>query len=207
MVHDMSDLDTHNTKAQIIYRRHPRRHQRRLARQYATQCDQFNQTFNSTFAESLPARSVNVSSAPSTTSCKLAPNGTLTLGAKHQLLDGNIQIDPVSGMLGKLSLFRLWKRERSKQEVTSLECTEGDLVMWWTGNWDAGACPSNWDPRLRCGEQRLNIFIIFELSDSLGRTHVAFIAFSSEQMLTVCFFSGSRGSKANIEAVVRSILL
>lgn len=203
----MSDLDTRNTKAQFIYQRYPRRHQRRLVRQHAAQCDQFNQTFDPTFAESLPDRSVNVTSPPSTSSSKLAPNGTLTLGAKHQLLDGDIHIEPFSSMLGKLSLFRLWERERSKQEVTSLECTEGDLVMWWTGDWDAGACPSNWDPRLRCGEQRLNVFIIFELSDSLGRTHVAFTAFSSEQMLTICFFSGSCGSKANIEAVARSITL
>lgn len=168
---------------------------------------QFNQAFNSTFAESLPARSVNGTSPPSTSSSKLAPNGTLTLGAKHHLFNGNIYIESASVMLGKLSLFRLWERERSKQEVTSLECTEGDLVMWWMGDWDAGACPSNWNPRLRCGEQRFNIFIIFELSDSLGQTHVAFTAFISEQMLTVCFFSGSRGSKANIEAFVRSIML
>ncbi|XP_056911388.1 adhesion G-protein coupled receptor G4 isoform X2 [Takifugu flavidus] len=116
------------------------------------------------------ARSVNVSSPPSTTSCKLAPNGTLTLGAKHQLLDGNIQIDPVSGMLGKLSLFRLWKRERSKQEVTSLECTEGDLVMWWTGNWDVGACPSNWDPRLRCEWSLYEVKLIFAIIPSKEET-------------------------------------
>lgn len=154
MVHDMCDLDTHDTQAQFIYQRHPSRHQRRLVRQHATQCDQFNQTFNSTFADSLPARSVNATSPPSTSSCKLAPNGTLTLGAKHELLDGNVQIEEASVMLGKVSLFRLWERERSKQEVTSLECTEGDLVTWWKGDWDAGACPSKWDTRLRCGEQK-----------------------------------------------------
>lgn len=43
--------------------------------------------------------------------------------------------------------------------------------------------------------------------NSLGWTHAAFTALSSEQMLTVCFFPSSRGGKANIEAVVRSIVL
>lgn len=99
-----------------------------------------------------PVRSLNTPASPSSPGCKLAPNGTLTLGAMHHLVDGSIQIDPVSSMLGKLALFRLWGRERSKEEVRSLKCTEGALVMWWTGHWDAGACPAASDPTLRCGE-------------------------------------------------------
>lgn len=101
--------------------------------------------------DSLPARPLITPPSP------LAPNGTLTLGATHRLVDGNIQIYPISSMMGKLSLFRLWGRERSKEEVMSLKCTEGDLVMWWTGHWDAGACPATSDPTLRCGERGWNI--------------------------------------------------
>lgn len=111
------------------------------------------------FPDSLPARSLNTTPSPPTSCCKLAASGTLTLGATHRLVDGNIQVDPVSSMLGKLSLFRLWGRERSKEEVMSLKCTEGDLVMWWTGHWDAGACPATSDPTLRCGERRWNIWL------------------------------------------------
>lgn len=111
------------------------------------------------FPDSLPARSLNATPSSSTPCCKLAPYGTLTLGAAHRLVDGNIQIDPVSSMLGKLSFFRLWGRERSKEEVMSLKCTEGELVMWWTGHWDAGACPATSEPTLRCGEPRLSILL------------------------------------------------
>lgn len=112
---------------------------------------------NSPSAPPTPARSLHTTpSPPSSSSSKLAPNGTLTLGAKHRLVDGNVQADPVSGMLGRLSLFRLWGRERSREEVTSLRCTEGDLLTWWTGPWDAGACPAPSAPTLRCGEPRRN---------------------------------------------------
>lgn len=96
-----------------------------------------------------PVCSLNTTASPGR---KLAPSGTLTLGAKHCLVDGSIQIDPYSRMLGKLALFRLWGRERSQEEVMSLECTEGELVTWWTGHWDAGACPAASDPTLSCGE-------------------------------------------------------
>lgn len=151
MVHDVSELDAPERKAHFIHRRHSRRHHRRWVQHHTTQSDQLNDK-----STSLPARSLNTTPSSSTSCCKLAPNGTLTLGAAHQLVDGNIQIDPFSSMLGKLSLFRLWGRERSKEEVTSLKCTEGDVVMWWTGHWDAGACPPASDPTLRCGERSWN---------------------------------------------------
>lgn len=85
-------------------------------------------------------------------SCKLAPNGSLTLGLGHTIYDGNLKIIPYSGMLGIISLFRMWGRERSEEEVTSLSCTEGDLVKWVWDHWDT----VSWDPvpdtSLKCGE-------------------------------------------------------
>lgn len=84
--------------------------------------------------------------------CKLAPSGTLTLGASHRLANGNIQIISFARLLGKVSLFRLWSRERSKQEVTLLKCTEGDVVTWWTGDWDTQFCAPLTDLNLHCGE-------------------------------------------------------
>lgn len=99
-----------------------------------------------------PVHSLNTTASPSRSGRKLAPGGTLTLGATHRLVDGSIEIDRFSVMLGKLALFRLWGRERSQEEVTSLKCTEGELVTWWTGHWDAGDCPAAPDPTLSCGE-------------------------------------------------------
>lgn len=84
--------------------------------------------------------------------CKLAPNGTLTLGAAHKLVDGNMEVLPFTGLPGQISLFRLWGREWSKEEVTSLKCIEGDLVMWKSDNWDTQACAPVHDSSLRCGE-------------------------------------------------------
>ncbi|XP_027886413.1 adhesion G-protein coupled receptor G4 [Xiphophorus couchianus] len=74
--------------------------------------------------------------------CQLAPNGSLTLGVGHTINNGNIEIIKYSGMVGKISLFRMWGRERSTEEVTSLSCTEGDLVKWVRDNWDT----KNYDP-------------------------------------------------------------
>uniref|UniRef100_UPI0037E99C34 adhesion G-protein coupled receptor G6 n=1 Tax=Semicossyphus pulcher TaxID=241346 RepID=UPI0037E99C34 len=90
----------------------------------------------------------NVETPSITPSCrKLAPNGTLTLGASHFLVDGNIKIIPFTTLLGKLSQFRLWGRE---QEVTSLKCAEGDLVKWEPDNWDSRICAVPSDPSLQC---------------------------------------------------------
>eukprot|EP00064_Thunnus_orientalis_P007273 superscaffoldBa00000796_g7293 len=97
---------------------------------------------------------------------KLAPNGTLTLGTAHHLVNGNIQIKPFTRMLGKLSLFRLWGRERSEQEVTSLHCTEGELVKWERDHWDGQFCTPLPDSTLQCEwsiyEVRLMLAIICE---------------------------------------------
>ncbi|KAA8586749.1 hypothetical protein FQN60_000585, partial [Etheostoma spectabile] len=86
----------------------------------------------------------------SSSCCKLAPNGTLTLGATHRLVNGDIEIIPFSNPVGKLSLFRLWGRERSIQEVTSLKCTEGNLVKWDRDNWDTQICAPLPDSNLKC---------------------------------------------------------
>ncbi|KAK2828158.1 hypothetical protein Q5P01_019192 [Channa striata] len=70
---------------------------------------------------------------------------------------------PFTSMSGKLSLFRLWGRERSKQEVTSLNCTEGDLVAWETGNWDTQICPPLSDPSLKCDWSVFEVKLTFAI--------------------------------------------
>lgn len=110
--------------------------------------------------DSLLGHDENSTPCTSPSCCKLAPNGTLTLGAAHQLVDGNINIIPFTRLFGKLSLFRLWSRERSKQEVTSLKCTEGDLVTWWKDDWDTQFCAPLRDLSLHCGEQKKTSFTL-----------------------------------------------
>lgn len=64
-------------------------------------------------------------------------------------------------MLGQLSLFRLWGQEHSEQEVTSLNCTEGDLVKWEGDNWDTHMCAPLPDSTLQCGEP-IKIYLFWD---------------------------------------------
>ncbi|XP_069001741.1 adhesion G-protein coupled receptor G4 [Embiotoca jacksoni] len=81
---------------------------------------------------------------------KLAPNGSLTLGAEHVLVDGDVRVVPFTGVSGRFSLFRMWGRERSEREVTSLNCTEGELVKWEWDNWNTQTCAPLPDSSLQC---------------------------------------------------------
>lgn len=90
--------------------------------------------------------------------CKLSSNGSLTLGAGHIILNRNMQVIPFSGMTGKLSLFRIWGHERTKQEMKLLNCSEGDLVMWEEDLWDTWSCNPIADFSLKCGK-----FAFFQL--------------------------------------------
>ncbi|KAK9536428.1 hypothetical protein VZT92_006206 [Zoarces viviparus] len=107
-------------------------------------------------------------------SCTLAPNGKLTLGASHRLVNGTSVPHPAP--VGILSLFRLWGRERSKQEVTSLNCTEGDLVKWERDNWDTQICAPIPDSSLRCEwsvyEVRL-MFVIIRFDGNVTERYTA----------------------------------
>ncbi|GLD46594.1 adhesion G-protein coupled receptor G4-like protein, partial [Lates japonicus] len=113
----------------------------------------------------------------SPSSCrKLAPNGTLTLGAAHFLSGGNIEIIPFTCGLGKLSLFRLWGRERSKEEVTSLKCTEGDLVKWERDNWDTQIDTPLPDSSLRCEWSFYEVRLMFAIICYDGNTNELYMA-------------------------------
>ena len=95
-----------------------------------------------------------------------AQEGTLTLGSSHSLSHGKLQVDSIGRLIGKLSLFRIWGREHTAQEVTSLGCTEGDLVRWEAGAWDSPVCIDRPESSLLCGELNittsLNITILFK---------------------------------------------
>ncbi|XP_051902569.1 adhesion G-protein coupled receptor G2 isoform X2 [Hippocampus zosterae] len=90
------------------------------------------------------------SSAISTSCYELAPNGMLTLGAASPMVDSAMRSLPSTNCLDRLSLFRLWGRQRSSQEVNTLSCTEGDLVHWSKEQWDKGLCDPIRDNTLTC---------------------------------------------------------
>ncbi|PWA22771.1 hypothetical protein CCH79_00002423, partial [Gambusia affinis] len=98
----------------------------------------------------MTAAHTNIPPVTASLCCQLASNGSLTLGVGHTINNGNIEIIKYGSMLGKISLFRMWGRERSKEEVTSLSCTEGDLVKWVRNNWDTVNCDPIRDTSLQC---------------------------------------------------------
>ncbi|KAK5617370.1 hypothetical protein CRENBAI_006982 [Crenichthys baileyi] len=60
--------------------------------------------------------------------------------------------EPESGnnLLGEIGLFRMWGKEWSAEELSSLGCAEGDVVRWDLQQWKYG-CPPLPDNNLYCG--------------------------------------------------------
>ncbi|KAJ8396518.1 hypothetical protein AAFF_G00018240 [Aldrovandia affinis] len=81
---------------------------------------------------------------------RLPPGGTLSLGASHGFAGGGIEAETGTGFQGTVTLFRMWGRERSPQQLSALSCTEGDVVHWSTRDWDTSGCQPIFDPSLAC---------------------------------------------------------
>ncbi|KAM8898096.1 adhesion G-protein coupled receptor G6 [Spinachia spinachia] len=136
-----------------------------------------------THTEDRPALYVNgnlvdiqADSTPSSTdlSCQLAANGALTLGASQRLLAGGFLSLPAP--VAALSLFRFWDRERSQQEVTSLNCTEGLLVKWEMDDWDSQTCDPIADPSLQCVWSSYKVKLKFDIFRSDGNNTASYTA-------------------------------
>ncbi|XP_077362082.1 adhesion G-protein coupled receptor G4 [Festucalex cinctus] len=75
--------------------------------------------------------------------CEMAANGTLTLGVARR-------VGPCGDLLASLSLFRVWGRRRSGQEVKAAPCSEGDVLPWSREQWDTRVCAPIPDRTLTC---------------------------------------------------------
>lgn len=95
--------------------------------------------------------------------CQLAPKGSLTLGAPHTLVNGNANFLPSGRLRGKVSLVRIWSRERSKEEVMSLNCTEGDVVKWEQSYWDTATCTPLLDSSPQCEWSTYKVTLTFAI--------------------------------------------
>lgn len=86
---------------------------------------------------------------------RLAPGGTLTLGASHYVdASGEVKAESGSNLLGEISLFRMWANKRMAQELGEQSCIDGDVVSWDTKQWKYSCLPVT-DSSLHCG--RYNI--------------------------------------------------
>ncbi|XP_077403345.1 adhesion G-protein coupled receptor G4 [Vanacampus margaritifer] len=109
----------------------------------------------------------------STSRCEMAPNGTLTLGVAHHLVDGAVRILPSGDFLASLSLFRLWGQLRSGHEVNEVRCTEGDVVHWSREQWDTRICAPIPDATLTCEWSIYKVSLKFSIirNDSNNTEH------------------------------------
>ncbi|XP_075878436.1 uncharacterized protein LOC142885648 [Nelusetta ayraudi] len=99
---------------------------------------------------------------------KLAPGGTLTLGTAHKLVDGDVAMLPYMSLPGKIALFRLWRREWSEEEVTSLGCVEGEMVTWWWEDWETRDCAPLPEDNLTCEWSFYEVNLLFAIFWSDG---------------------------------------
>lgn len=89
---------------------------------------------------------------------QLAQNGTLTLGVSHYIDPyGNLKAESGNNLFGEISLFRMWAREQSAEEVRGQSCADGDVVSWDMKEWSSG-CPPVPDNNTYCGKYRRTRF-------------------------------------------------
>ncbi|CAN9515128.1 unnamed protein product [Ophioblennius macclurei] len=95
---------------------------------------------------------------PHMPSKRLAPSGTLTLGASHFSVNGEVEIESGTGLIGEISLFRVWAAASDAGQLRRLGCSDGDVVSW-ARDLQQGKyhCPPEPDSKLQCAWSRYKI--------------------------------------------------
>lgn len=85
--------------------------------------------------------------------CRLAANGSLTLGVAHNFVKDKMIIETGTELKGSLSLFRVWGRTRTAEEISAMACTDGDILHWESRIWKQDQhCDPKQDSYLQCGK-------------------------------------------------------
>lgn len=83
---------------------------------------------------------------------RLAPGGTLTLGASHYVDgSGEVKAELGNNLLGEIGVFKMWASSWTAEELENMRCVDGDVVSWDTKQWDYN-CPPVTDSSLKCGK-------------------------------------------------------
>lgn len=83
---------------------------------------------------------------------RLAPGGTLTLGASHYVdASGEVKVERRNHLLGEIGLFKVWASAWTAEELEQMNCVDGDVVSWDTQQWEY-SCPPVTDSSLKCGK-------------------------------------------------------
>ncbi len=85
--------------------------------------------------------------------CSVAAGGTLTLAVAHNFVKNKISFETGTELKGSLSLFRVWGRVRSAQDISGMACTDGDVLHWEKLIWDkAHNCTPLQDVTQKCSK-------------------------------------------------------
>jgi len=83
----------------------------------------------------------------------VAAGGTLTLAVAHNFSNGEMNIETGKELQGSLSMFRVWKHERSAEDISGLNCTDGDVLHWEEQIWaNVMNCKPILDITQKCGK-------------------------------------------------------
>ncbi|KTG46792.1 hypothetical protein cypCar_00006904 [Cyprinus carpio] len=106
--------------------------------------------------------------------CSVAAGGTLTLAVAHNFVKNKISIETGTELKGSLSLFRVWKRARSAQDISTMACTDGDMLHWEKRIWNkAEDCKPIQDLTQKCAVfVLLFVIILREKFDCLAHLNV-----------------------------------
>ncbi|KAL0974130.1 hypothetical protein UPYG_G00216040 [Umbra pygmaea] len=110
---------------------------------------------------------------------QLVHNGTLTLGASHNKVDGVLDLEDGKELLGFVSLFRMWSQELTAEELWDNRCVDGNVVSWDARNWDYKTCRLEYDSSLQCAWSRYNI----NMKTSIEQQHLSKPVQSTENVI------------------------
>ncbi|XP_056103665.1 adhesion G-protein coupled receptor G4 [Rhinichthys klamathensis goyatoka] len=92
----------------------------------------------------------------------VAAGGTLTLAVAHNFSKGEMNIETGKELKGSLSMFRVWKRERSAEDISGLTCTDGDVLHWEEQIWDnVMDCKPTLDITQQCDWRYYEVKLVF----------------------------------------------
>ncbi|XP_065112378.1 uncharacterized protein adgrg4b [Paramisgurnus dabryanus] len=96
--------------------------------------------------------------------CRLAANGSLTLGVAHNFVEDKMIIETGTDLKGSLSLFRVWGRTRTAEEISAMACTDGDILHWEARIWNQNQnCDPMQDINLQCEWPFYEVHIAFSI--------------------------------------------
>lgn len=86
---------------------------------------------------------------------RLAPGGTLTLGAPHYVdPSGEVKAERGNNLLGEIGLFKMWASAWTAEDLEEMKCVDGDVVSWDTKQWQYSRPPVT-DSSLKCGKYKV----------------------------------------------------